>query len=133
MELDAGIGVSAGTALAGNIGTEHRYEYTVIGDPVNEAARLTELAKEEDGRVLASATIVERAGEEEAGRWELGDSAELRGRSEPTRLARPRSLRPPGRRGSARRRPPPPVPPRPAAPGRPWSSSISKAAAFCSR
>jgi adenylate cyclase len=42
--MDAGIGVSWGTAVAGNIGAAERFEYTVIGDPVNEAARLTELA-----------------------------------------------------------------------------------------
>ena len=47
--LEAAIGVSAGEAVAGNIGEESRFEYTVIGDPVNEAARLTELAKEKDG------------------------------------------------------------------------------------
>ena len=88
-ELTAGIGVSAGTALAGNVGAEHRFEYTVIGDPVNEAARLTELAKDEDGHVLASCDIVEQAGEEEAAHWEVGDEAELRGRSQPTQLARP--------------------------------------------
>ena len=88
-ELEAGIGVSAGTVVAGNIGDESRFEYTVIGDPVNEAARLTELAKEVEGRVLASAAIVERAGDEEAARWELGDTAELRGRQEATRLATP--------------------------------------------
>ena len=52
--LQAGIGVSAGEVVAGNIGEERRFEYTVIGDPVNEAARLTELAKDEAGRVLAS-------------------------------------------------------------------------------
>src|SRR5215218_286715 len=37
-ELDAGIGVSAGAAVAGNIGAERRFEYTVVGEPVNEAA-----------------------------------------------------------------------------------------------
>ncbi len=94
LELEAGIGVSAGTALAGNVGAEQRFEYTVIGDPVNEAARLTELAKEEEGHLLASSTIVEMAGEKEARCWEIGDTAELRGRSEPTRLARPRDVAP---------------------------------------
>ncbi len=80
-DLTAGIGVSGGTALAGNVGAEHRFEYTVIGDPVNEAARLTELAKEEDGHVLASCDLVEQASEEEAAHWQAGDDAELRGRS----------------------------------------------------
>ena len=42
------IGVSGGRAVAGNVGTHERYEYTVIGDPVNEAARLTTAAKETD-------------------------------------------------------------------------------------
>ena len=44
-DAEFGIGVSAGRAIAGHIGAQARFEYTVIGDPVNEAARLTELAK----------------------------------------------------------------------------------------
>jgi adenylate cyclase len=86
----AGIGVSAGEVVAGNIGAAHRLEYTVIGDPVNEAARLTELAKDEDRGVLASESAVGAAGPDEARNWELGDTVELRGRAQPTRLARPR-------------------------------------------
>ena len=88
-ELEAGIGVAMGEAVAGNIGAESRFEYTVIGDPVNEAARLTDLAKDHTPRVLASATAAERATGDEEGRWEIDGEETLRGRSEPTRLAKP--------------------------------------------
>ena len=88
-ELDAGIGVSAGPAVAGNVGAERRLEYTVVGDPVNEAARLCELAKHEPSRVLASGATVARAPSQEAARWRLENETTLRGRSKPTRLAVP--------------------------------------------
>jgi adenylate cyclase len=87
-EIDAGIGISYGKVVAGNIGGAKRFEYTVIGDAVNEAARLVDLAKGDDG-ILASATAVESASPEEAKRWRVDEEVELRGRSEPTRLARP--------------------------------------------
>ena len=86
-DMDFGIGVSAGIAVAGNVGAEHRYEYTVIGDPVNEAARLCEMAKQRPERLLTSEAAVELAGGEEAGRWSLGEPIVLRGRDEATRLA----------------------------------------------
>jgi adenylate cyclase len=88
-ELDAAIGVSAGTAVAGNIGDELRYEYTVIGTPVNEAARLTEQAKLRLGRVLASEEAVSRAGDE-AGSWLVAEEIHLRGMDEPTLAYEPR-------------------------------------------
>jgi adenylate cyclase len=88
--LDAAIGVSAGPVVAGNIGAANRYEYTVIGDTVNEAARLTELAKGEPSRLLASEAIVSRAGVQEAPRWNVGEPVLLRGRPRPTRVAAPR-------------------------------------------
>ena len=87
--LDAAIGVSCGEAVAGNVGTEERFEYTVIGDPVNEAARLTELARDRPGRLLASANTVEVAGEPEASHWRSEGEVLLRGRAAPTPLAVP--------------------------------------------
>jgi len=88
-ELRASVGVAVGPVVAGHIGAERRYEYTVIGDPVNQAARLTELAKRTDGRILTTTTVTDRAGDEEAGHWRAGDEVVLRGREEPTRLAAP--------------------------------------------
>lgn len=88
-QTEFGIGVSAGRAIAGHIGALARFEYTVIGDPVNEAARLTELAKAEPGRVLASAVAVSGALDAEALRWDVGEVITVRGRTSPTQLARP--------------------------------------------
>ena len=90
LPLEAAIGVSAGEVVAGHVGSESRFEYTVVGDPVNAAARLTELAKEHDGKVLADLAVVEQAGSEEVACWEPAGEAVLRGRSEPTRLAVPK-------------------------------------------
>lgn len=86
--IRAGIGVSAGTSVAGNVGHPGRYEYTVIGDPVNEAARLTEVAKLSGG-VAASAAALARANHAEWGRWRVIDSKVLRGRANPTDIAVP--------------------------------------------
>ncbi|MEA2428479.1 MAG: adenylate cyclase, partial [Thermoleophilaceae bacterium] len=87
--VSAAIGVSAGTVVAGNVGTAERYEYTVIGDPVNEAARLTDLAKTTPERLLASDAALERAQPRERVRWRAGEPVELRGRSRPTIVATP--------------------------------------------
>ncbi|HEX3541406.1 MAG TPA: adenylate/guanylate cyclase domain-containing protein [Acidimicrobiales bacterium] len=86
--LSAGIGVSSGVVVAGNVGTEKRYEYTVIGRAVNEAARLTEIAKGRPTRVLATGNSLAQAGPEAASWASLGTVA-IRGGSQPVAIYEP--------------------------------------------
>lgn len=87
-EVRVGIGVSAGKAVAGNIGAPRRYEYTVVGDPVNEAARLSEFAKRSGG-LAASGAALSRASQPEAGLWRIAERRVLRGRDTQTDVAVP--------------------------------------------
>jgi adenylate cyclase len=57
-----GIGIHAGVTIAGAIGYERHAQFTVIGDPVNVAARLEALTKTLGCEVLMSEEVYERAG-----------------------------------------------------------------------
>lgn len=85
--LDFGIGVAAGQVFAGDIGAAQRYEYTVIGKPVNCAARLSDLAKNTPSRVMVTRDVVDSAGSDETRHWHLENPVVLRGFSEATAVA----------------------------------------------
>ena len=54
-----GIALHVGEVMYGNVGTDERLDFTVIGRAVNEAARLQGLTKQFGHPVLASASFVD--------------------------------------------------------------------------
>ena len=59
-ELRVGIGINTGTAIAGNIGSPRRLDYTVVGDAVNTAQRL--MTNADGGQVLISESTAKKLG-----------------------------------------------------------------------
>lgn len=82
--LRARFGINTGEVLVGNIGTDERFAYTIIGDNANLASRLESLNKQYGTIILASEAVRRQTGERFA--WRQIDRVAVVGRAEPTTI-----------------------------------------------
>ena len=82
--INIGIGINTGEALVGNMGSDQRFDYSVIGDPVNLAARL-ESASKTLGRTLIVSENTKK-GIEHKFTFEYIDEIIVKGKTEPVKV-----------------------------------------------
>jgi adenylate cyclase len=87
-ELRVGVGINSGRAIAGTIGGGGRVDFTVIGDPVNTAARV-EAATRQTGDDLLITDATRQLCNGDAATWIERPALELKGKAQHVRLYAP--------------------------------------------